>query len=252
MSTLNSFSPIQLENVGFDNTGSYPTNIIPPLHEAIKNKNTDLIISLLSKETINQKDNNGITPLMVACITDSENIVSLLCNFCSNIDERCTMKGYTAFMYSCFGRNINILKLLISKKCDTSTIDKNSEDICSLGLWPPILKIIEENTIQLQSMVKCRLCNQSYLEKSEWNPDGFICIACSECDLFEKPTVIISDEELKKTGLKRSGRSTPLTPSPVNVLEKSFTYYNCPGCKNKVEISLRICSCGRKSPFSRK
>lgn len=255
MSTNNLFIPIELENVGLDSTSS-----IPALHKAIKDDNIELFTSLLSIETINEKDKNGITPLMVACITQSYDMVVVLCNLQINIDDKCTKKGYTAFMYSCFGRNLEILKLLISKNCNISTVDISGEDICELGLWHPVLSLIEKSEVKKTDdvLVKCRQCEMFFKNDNGWNAEGTICQKCLDSDLFGSSRPSISPDELKRINKlkgKKSNNSSPvnisssLSSSPTNI--KSISTIMCGGCKNQMDVTTRICSCGRKSPFYR-
>lgn len=255
MSTNNLFIPIELENVGLDSTPS-----IPAIHKAIKNDNIELFTTLLSIETINQRDKDGITPLMVACIKQSFEIVELLCNLQINIDDKCTKKGYTAFMYACFGRNLDIIKLLISKNCNISTIDISGEDICELGLWHPILALIEKSEKKNtdSALVKCRQCETFFKNENGWNAEGTICQKCLDNDLFGTSRPSISPDELKRINKlkgKKSNNSSPVnisasaSSSPVN--NKSTSSFTCGGCRNSVEMTSRVCSCGRKSPFYR-
>jgi len=247
MQQVNLFSSIELED---------STLVIPEIHKAIKAGNIESFTNLVSPETINQKDKDGITPLMVACITGSFEFVSILCELNINIDDKCTKKGYTAFMYSCFGRNLDIIKTLISKKCNLSTIDISGDDICDLGLLSPILTLIQNATSVSTNLVKCKQCNIQFKNEGGWSPEGNICSNCFDHDLFGSPKPIISAEELKKINKNKRVRSTQgtpssLNPSPTNIQSSSTSFYMCPQCKNRVDTSVRICSCGRKSPFSR-
>ena len=102
MQQVNLFLPIEL----VESTSNIvePTQVIPnvpeipEIHKAIKANNIELFTSLLSLESINKKDNDGITPLMVACITGSFEMVSILCEMAINFNDKCIKKGYTAFM----------------------------------------------------------------------------------------------------------------------------------------------------------
>lgn len=254
MSTNNLFIPIESENVGLDST----TTSIPALHKAIKDENIELFTSLLSIETINEKDKNGITPLMVACIKQSYEIVELLCNLQINIDDKCTKKGYTAFMYACFGRNLEIIKLLISKNCNMCTIDISGEDICELELWHPVLSLIEksENKKSNDVLAKCRQCETLFQNNNGWNAEGTICQKCLDSDIFGTSKPSISPDELKRINKlkgKKSNNSSPVnispsaSSSPIN--HKSNSTFMCGGCRNHIDVITRICSCGRKSPF---
>jgi hypothetical protein len=258
MSTNNLFIPIELENVGLNST--VPTLFtMPALHKAIKDNDMILFADLLSAETINEKDKDGITPLMVACIKQSYEMVSILCELEINLDAKCTKKGYTAFMYSCFGRNLDIIKLLISKKCSLSTIDISGEDICYLGLWNPILSLIEksENKDNNNNLVKCRQCDILFKNENGWNAEGSICPKCLDTDLFGSTRPSISPDELKKINKlkgKKSTNSSPVNISPTTSSSptyKSTSSFTCGGCKSQVEMTSRACSCGRKSPFYR-
>ena len=245
-------------SIQINNIPCSPT--IPTLHEAIKENNIELVKMIISQETINQKDKDGITPLMVACITQSFEIVSMLCQGPININDRCYNKGYTAFMYACFGRNLDILKLLISKNCSLSTIDNNEEDICCLGLWNPILSLINEakeakdaKDAKSNTLVICNQCKKQFQGLNDWNPEGQICSNCTDTDIFGSSKHTVNSDELKKVKKQRIGNKSA-SPILFNNLQQNLSnksFYMCPSCKKQADTSLPFCSCGKKSPLFR-
>ena len=104
-------------------------------------------------------------------------------------------------------------------------------------------------------LVKCKQCDIPFKNQHGWSPDGIICSKCSDSDLFGTSKPDITENELKRIN-KMGGRSSQPTPtsatsSPTNIQTNSISFWKCQQCNNKVETS-KDCSCGRKSPFSRR
>lgn len=74
-------------------------------------------------ESINIKNNNGYTPLILACYHGNEKVIPFLIEKVDDINGSCNFG--TPLMAAVYKRNLNITRMLLNKKADPNIIDAN-------------------------------------------------------------------------------------------------------------------------------
>lgn len=122
-----SYSPVKEEYVVIRRTLKSP----PPkpneekssmtLLAAVNNGDLATLNRLLSKgSNPNVKDDNGLTPLMIASFDVDEEYAKTLIKSGSKINAQQDFKGFTALMYASFTGRLNIVKTLVSSGADVN------------------------------------------------------------------------------------------------------------------------------------
>ncbi len=99
------------------------------LFSAIKNNNYDSVKILISQGVdVNAKNDDGLTPLMLACYTDTKgNIVKLLIDKGADVNTK-DNDGETPLLYACANDTTgNIVKLLIDNGADVNAKDNDGD-----------------------------------------------------------------------------------------------------------------------------
>lgn len=106
---------------------------------ACKQGNIEEVNNLIKKVNINEKNNLGHTPLMIAIQNRQKEIVKLLVENGAKITEKC-LNGWTPLMFAAYHGNLEIVKLLLKNKDllkellkAISNEKKNAIDYADLG-----------------------------------------------------------------------------------------------------------------------
>ena len=97
---------------------------ITPLMHAVVANDISTVSKLINKESVNQQDNKGLTPLMYAALNNYSEIVQLLLDNGAKINMVDKMAGSTALIWASTADSVKAAKVLVSNKAD-----KNIKDI---------------------------------------------------------------------------------------------------------------------------
>ncbi|CAG2200801.1 unnamed protein product [Mytilus edulis] len=135
-----------------------------PFYWACVGGNICVVELLISKGCIVSADNDGKTPLMAVCCKEQD----ILGADIAGTDK----KGRTPFFWSCCGGNINVVKLLMAKRCD---IDKANK----CGITP----LMEASKKEHVSVVKL-LIEKADLTITDEDEQTIFFLACAVgCDI---------------------------------------------------------------------
>ena len=100
-----------------------------PIILAVKNNETEALRVLLECLAANPAtiDSDNKTALYYACYYNNEEAVKLLCDSMVDIDLPRTLKVSAAIHWACKSKNINIIRMVVSKGVDVNRLDDKGE-----------------------------------------------------------------------------------------------------------------------------
>ena len=102
---------------------------INSVHSVIAHDDTDKLIKLSFRgANLNSVDDDGITPIMIACYTGNMRIINFLLSKKVNFDYQTYKNKYFALLYAIKNNNFEVVNLLI-EKVNIKLLDRNKNNI---------------------------------------------------------------------------------------------------------------------------
>lgn len=140
------------------------------LHWACSGNNLSLVLLLLPKCSPEAKDDNGLTPFMIACMIGSLPIVEAIFNYNNSINvNQSNNDDRTALFYACSKNHIDIVRFLISSGAHVNHQDK-------LGQTPLFRAVVSGN----QNMVELLLEHNANVQHLDGHNDTALHIAMEQ------------------------------------------------------------------------
>ncbi|MEM8938891.1 MAG: ankyrin repeat domain-containing protein [Bacteroidota bacterium] len=119
------------------------------LTNVIRNEQLDELTEAIKSNPhlVNQPDERGFTPLVLATYLGKETVARLLIENGADIDARDAMMGNTALMGVCFKGAVKLAQLLIEKGANTALKNNNGEtalDFAKNGGHQEIVSILTQ------------------------------------------------------------------------------------------------------------
>lgn len=87
------------------------------LHFACKSGCIEAVKAFSEEDDLNVQTKSGLTPLMVACLYNQEEVVSYLLTIIGVDNSIASSEGWTAFHYACLSGSLDVVRLLLESGC---------------------------------------------------------------------------------------------------------------------------------------
>ncbi|KAK7426549.1 hypothetical protein QQZ08_007008 [Neonectria magnoliae] len=132
-----------------------------PLYYAIKLHLTDVAISLITEQNINETSSLGRSALGIACSTGSINIVNVLLEKGANIAVA-SENGWTPLNMASSNGHVEVVKLLLEKGANTAVADNNG--------WTPLHAASIHGHVEVVKLLLKKGANTAVASENGWTP----------------------------------------------------------------------------------